>query len=193
MGHVQDMKDQRWQEVASLEQRLDFLRPVSRHIYIQNLLEKYPTPSSANPCNSIRPPFYGCFLKRGLYAESTGSNIPEKWCDKILEHLFFFKHSKSNTNLTLKKITIIVYSITGNCRMKTAVVHCALWHSLIMDGCKIIFPQDACLIQCTEQILAGDEPGLCSWRMMLWASVDQEGPDQLYTSDKPDINIHVKS
>lgn len=22
--------------------------------------------------------------------------------------------------------------------MKTAVVHCALWHSLIIDGCKII-------------------------------------------------------
>lgn len=58
---------------------------VNKSICIQNSLEKHPTPSSANPYNSIiRPSFYSCFLSRALCGgplcrvcgESTGPNTP---------------------------------------------------------------------------------------------------------------------
>lgn len=163
------------------------------YIYVQSLLEKYPTPSSANPYNSIiRSSFYSCFLRRALCAESTGSNIPEEWCDnKSLEHLFFlffFKHSRSNTYLTLKNYN---YSLLYNRELQTEDSSSPLCTvSLFNHGWLQNHFPTGCL---PHSVHWTDFGRWWARAMLLWASLGQEGPQRLYISDKPDINMHVKS
>lgn len=72
-----------------------------------------------------------------IVAFSGGPSVQSLQAPKFLKNdvttrawnTFFFKHSKSNTYLTLGKITIIVYSITGNCKLKKSTVHCGTLQS----------------------------------------------------------------
>lgn len=113
------------------------------------------------------------------------------WQQKVGIH-FFLEVQKSHMR-NIKKITIVIHSIGGNCRPKIALVPLCTMAFFNHGWLQNNFPTGCLPHSAHWTDLCRWSVRAMHWRMLLQTSAGQEVPDKSYVLDKLDIYMHVKS